>query len=156
MHKILELLKRDQEAISFFKKGDITPEEFKFRASKISEEFFDIYKKHGFPYKNENSGDVYKGAVVLSLHQPLENLEIIFNDIEKLPSERVDPKDLAFMTDKIRVIKGEKQIYGTQYKIANGNIEFLPIENPNQINQKRKEAGLETLEEYEKKAKSWL
>lgn len=156
MQEIRKLLEEDQLNISLFKKGNITVEVFKSKAQEINSRFFQLYKEHGFPSRKQVDEDIYKAAVVLTLHQPLQNLEDIFNDIKKLSTDEVNPKDLAYMTDKILVCKGKKQIYGTQYKINNGKIEFIAMEHTNNVEQRRKEVGLEPLEEYKKKAESQL
>lgn len=147
---------QDQRNIKLFKSGDISLEEFKNKAEDLSGRFFEIYKTDGFPYKNKVSGDVYKGAVVLTLHQPTENLEKIFDDIKGVGPEKVDPRDLAYMVDKIRVHKGQNQVYGTQYKIDDNKILFLPIEDEENVDKRRKEVGMETLTAYKKKAEENL
>ncbi|HAO64771.1 TPA: hypothetical protein DCQ44_02185, partial [Candidatus Taylorbacteria bacterium] len=101
MQNIQELLIKDQENISLFKSGKISIDEYKLATNEISEKFFSFYKKNGFPSKND--AEVYKAAVVLSLHQPLNNLEVIFKDINSNPNNKVEAKDVAFITDKILV-----------------------------------------------------
>lgn len=156
MQKIKYLLSQDQENIKLFRNGNISLEEFKNKAEDLSNRFFEIYKVDGFPHKNKVSEDVYKGAVVLTLHQPTENLEEILNDIKDLSPAEVDPRDLAYMVDKIRVHKGENQVYGTQYKTDGNKITFLPIEDEENVDQRRKEVGMETLAKYKKKAEESL
>lgn len=152
MLEIEKLVEKDQEIRNLLKLGEITPEEFKLKNKEVSMVFFDLYKKYGFPYKNENNEDIYRGAVVLTLHQPLKNLEFIFNNIKDCLAEKIDPKDLAFMIDKIHVAKGLMQVYGTQYKRVGGGVEFLPIGNVVEVDKRRNLVGLEPLEEYKKKA----
>lgn len=57
-------------------------------------------------------------------------------------------KSLAFFIDKLKVAKGEKQIYGTQ-GIYNEKYHFMmhPVIDPENLNKRRAAVGLESLEE---------
>lgn len=56
----------------------------------------------------------------------------------------IELKSYAFYVDKIKVAKGEKQIYGTQYYInKNGELVYYPSEDPENLNKKRLQMGLE-------------
>lgn len=59
--------------------------------------------------------------------------------------EESDPADLARMKDLILVEQGKKQLYGTQYKIVDGKKLLIPVENPTEVNKRRKEMGLSRL-----------
>ena len=56
-----------------------------------------------------------------------------------------DLKDMANMKDRILVYNQRPQIYGTQWNFSEGQTTLFPIENPNNINEKRKSVGLEPL-----------
>ncbi len=60
------------------------------------------------------------------------------------------------MVDKIAVQKDDTQVYSTQYRVNNGQIEFLPIIDPEHVNERREEAGMESIEEYLEIIKSTL
>ncbi len=57
---------------------------------------------------------------------------------------------LAFLEDRIAMRNGENQVYGTQskYNKVTGKNHIYPIQNPENVNEKRKRIGLETIEEY--------
>lgn len=56
----------------------------------------------------------------------------------------IELKSYAFYVDKIKVAKGEKQIYGTQYYVTeNGELIYYPSEDPENLNKKRLQMGLE-------------
>ncbi len=155
MKSIQEILTKDQENIQLFKEQKITLEEFQNRARSICADFYVLFKEQGFPVK-DNEPEEYRSAVVLTLHQPLEKLEDIYNVLKEKTSEQVDAKDLAYMEDKVRVSKGEKQLYGTQYKVENNQVIFLPIENTEEVGERRQSVGLEPLEKYKKRAEDNL
>ena len=150
---LLDLLDEDQKNIKLFGLGEINKDEFLKRSLKVIEEFKLYINKNGFPFKNKESYDIYKAAFILSLHVDPEFLiEIgkIFNNAEV---GAVDPEHKAYFIDKLRLNDGLPQLYGTQFKrLSKGSIEFLPIEKPEDVNVRRKEIGLSTLEEYKKLA----
>lgn len=59
-------------------------------------------------------------------------------------------KDAAYLTDRVCVNKGKKQIFGTQFFMKNGKPSPRPIENPQKVDIRRKSVGLETLAKYTK------
>ena len=60
---------------------------------------------------------------------------------------------LAFLEDRILMRKGEKQIYGSQafFNKETGKFHIYSIKDIENVNEKRTEIGLETLEEYAEK-----
>jgi hypothetical protein len=58
--------------------------------------------------------------------------------------------DLAYLIDRVRVAKGEPQLYGTQVTsdAAGDIVPRTPIEDPENVDARRLAAGLETLEAY--------
>ncbi len=58
------------------------------------------------------------------------------------------PQDLAYLTDRILMRKGKPQIYGTQLWSNQGVWEFWKIEDEKNVNERRKRAGLGSIEEY--------
>lgn len=154
MTTIAELVQKDQDNIKKYKTGEVTESEFQHVADEVAGDFFELYKKNGFPRKDDNTS-LYKDAVTLALHLPLEKLEEVYRSLKNQPEENVDSKDLAFMVDKIRVNKNKPQLYGTQFKRGgNGTIEFLPIEEAENVDVRRIQVGLEPLEEYRTYAES--
>jgi hypothetical protein len=62
----------------------------------------------------------------------------------------VSAKDLAYLTDRVLVGENKKQVYGTQFKVADGKMVPSPIEDPANVDKRRKEVGLPPLAEYKK------
>lgn len=52
-------------------------------------------------------------------------------------------KSLAFFIDKMKIAKGEKQVYGTQYYLKNGEYTSYPIEDEVHLKERRASMGLE-------------
>jgi hypothetical protein len=58
--------------------------------------------------------------------------------------------DFAYLTDRVLVADGKKQLYGTQFHDVNGKMEPQPIEDEANVDKRRKEMGLSTMAEYRK------
>ena len=56
---------------------------------------------------------------------------------------------LAYLEDRVRVNAGQPQLYGTQFTVTDGNFGPRPIEDPQRLDERRAEAGLEPFADYE-------
>ena len=72
---------------------------------------------------------------------------------EQVKAQQASPTHLGFLEDRIEVMQGRPQIYGTQLKIDNatGKRILLPIKDPENIDKRRAEIYLEPIAEYLKK-----
>ncbi len=62
--------------------------------------------------------------------------------------KKANPKNLAFLADRIAVFEGKLQRYGTQFDWdENGTLSPNPFDDLEKVNQRRKSIGLSTLEE---------
>jgi len=68
----------------------------------------------------------------------------------QLERNNANPNNYAFLTDRILINTGRKQVYGTQLDINmfTGKVKSLPTENWETINERRASLGMETIEEY--------
>ncbi len=61
---------------------------------------------------------------------------------------KADPKDLAYLTDRIAVLEGIPQLYGTQFDWdENGTLSPAQLDEFTKVNERRKSIGLNTLDE---------
>ena len=59
------------------------------------------------------------------------------------------PRELAYLTDRVRVNQGREQVFGTQMRPdANGMPVPQPIEDPERLDERRVEVGLDPFDEY--------
>jgi len=58
--------------------------------------------------------------------------------------------DYAYLLDRVKVNTGQAQIYGTQMTINSDKTSFEPktVIDPDKLNERRKQVGLNTIEEY--------
>src|SRR5579884_3181314 len=65
------------------------------------------------------------------------------------PAGEVSPKNIAYLEDRVRVGEGRPQLYGTQFYTDKAG-KFGPwlIEDPDNVDERRKAVGLQSLSEY--------
>jgi len=70
-----------------------------------------------------------------------------------LKSEGIKPSNYAFLWDRVAVNMGRKQRYGTQptWECENGKLTLEPLEDPENVNARRKQMDMDTVEEGLKK-----
>ena len=67
------------------------------------------------------------------------------------PKGNVDTENIAFLEDRVAVSEGIHQLYGTQFfKDSDGEFKPQLIFEPENIEKRRKEMGLDTFEEYQR------
>jgi len=52
------------------------------------------------------------------------------------------PRDLAYLTDRVLMHRGEPQVYGTQYMIMNGQLSLWTVRDPDHLDERRAALGL--------------
>ncbi len=139
------MLVRDQQAIKDFREKKISTSELQEINRKHVACLKEIIEKNGFPTITTTSHEAYKSAVVVVLHS--EDIELLKQSIQFLKNRDVkdiEKAHIAFMVDKMRVLQNLPQLYGTQYRVNQDNVpEYIPIENPEALEERRKELGME-------------
>lgn len=67
-----------------------------------------------------------------------------------LNNEGVSGQQVALLTDRVLIHKGQKQLYGTQADIKNGEVTFMPISQVDKVDERRAEMNMPPLEFYRK------
>lgn len=69
---------------------------------------------------------------------------------QQVDKKNADPKDYAYLTDRVLLNTGRKQVYGTQvmYNVDSCQALPRPTQDSSMINQHRAAMGLESIEEY--------
>ena len=67
--------------------------------------------------------------------------------MQEQPSGEIDTKDLALLTDRVRINSGQPQLYGTQFTQIDGKHVPKEIEDIANVDARRKLIGLDTLAE---------
>jgi hypothetical protein len=61
---------------------------------------------------------------------------------------------LAYLEDRVRVNAGRAQLYGTQFGVTGGEFGPCPIEDPERLDERRADMGLEPFVAYEARMRS--
>ncbi|MEM6570824.1 MAG: DUF6624 domain-containing protein [Planctomycetota bacterium] len=112
----------------------------------------DVIATSGWPTIDRVGRDASHAAWLLAQHAdaaPDLQAEVLALMEPLVASEQVDPTEFAYLTDRVRVARGEPQLYGTQFgSDEDGVSRPLPIEEPTAVDERRAAVGLETLAEY--------
>lgn len=131
--------------------GDLAPVQEKL--NRIQMTYVEkVFKTHGYPGKSL-VGTPENLVAWKILQQNPEKIDMYFELIQKAGEEGELPNvQVATMEDQYLMLQNKPQLYGTQGMIKNNGDAFIwPVENPENVNKRRKEAGFETtVEDYAK------
>ena len=112
----------------------------------------EVFDEHGWPGHDLVGEEGSTAAWVIAQHSDLDlafqerALELI---TEAVAQDDASPGDLAYLTDRVAVAKGEPQTYGTQIRCDGKKpVPPTPIADPGAVEGLRAEAGLEPLAAY--------
>jgi hypothetical protein len=112
-----------------------------------------VVDKHGWPTRDLVGADGALAAFLLVQHADLDPafqkkcLPLLAAAVR---DRQASPGHLAYLTDRVRLKEGKKQLYGTQMHEVHGKMVPQPIEDEAHVDQRRMEAGLPPLAEYVK------
>ena len=112
----------------------------------------EIVAKHGWPTKTLVGKDGAHAAWLLVQHSDA-NVQFQRKCLDlmvKAPKDEVSQTDLAYLTDRVLLAEGKKQLFGTQFTSSGGKWEPRPLEDPANVDKRRAEVGLPPLAEYVK------
>lgn len=147
--ELSQLLADDQKDITLTQSASITRGKWLSRVHARTNRVREILEEQGISKISGGDLGAYKAMLVLVLHSGDQALmEEYLNLHTNNESGGVIISDRAFIVDKLQGLKKEKQIYGTQFRVTNGDVVLLPIENEVDVDKRRKELGLEPLSKY--------
>jgi hypothetical protein len=111
-----------------------------------------ILAQHGWPGRRLVGDEGSHGAWLLLQHadrdSALQNTALHLLE-SAVRSGDASPRDLAYLTDRVRVAEGRPQIYGTQLEYdGRGCASPKPSEEPAQLDARRASVGLEPVAQY--------
>ncbi len=106
-----------------------------------------ILRKYGWLPKSKIGEKASEAIFLVIQHSDAELIRQYFPSLKDLASrQEANPTHAAMMEDRLLVNDGKKQKYGTQAtsdSTTNGKAYIWPVENPNIVNQLRKDAGFD-------------
>ncbi len=149
--ELLHMMKTDQVMRNAIQKGETYKPEID---AKNTARLKQIIKKHGWPTFSLVGNDGAMAAWLLAQHadKTLGFQKKCLGLLSKAVAQgQGNLGNLAYLTDRVLVHQGKKQVYGTQfYQNKKGKYGPRPIAKPNNIEKLRKTVGLEPFWEYEK------
>jgi len=103
-----------------------------------------IMDEVGYPGTNVVSGECRDDAFFIIQHASLEIQKKYLPDLlDAVENNQVSGLTAALLIDRILISEGKKQLYGTQYILkGDGTSELEPVEDPANLEKRRKEIGL--------------
>ena len=124
-----------------------------------SERMKAIVGRYGWPGRRLVGTDGAHAAWLLVQHATAD-LELMKHCLELMECAAAagdaSRADLAYLTDRVRMLEGRPQLFGTQFREdSDGPLQPYPIEDEARVDQRRKSVGLPTLAEYEKQLRAY-
>lgn len=109
----------------------------------------EIVAEIGWPTVSMVGAEASSAAWLLAQHAP-DDLEFMQRCLELMrqaaPGE-VKLSNIALLDDRVRIIQGRPQRYGTQFRDLGNGWEPFPIEDPERVDERRAAMGLDTVAE---------
>ncbi len=143
--ELMAMFQRDQDERI---KGAVTGESDQDRTDRLKE----IVKEHGWPTIDLVGEDGEDAAWTIAQHSDLDKpfqakaLKLLRAAVE---DDNASPGNLAYLEDRVAVGQGKPQLYGTQMGCGpDGPEPATPIKDEDEVEQRRKAAGLDPLADY--------
>jgi len=149
--ELLERCGRDQAARMALRRGLTTSEwaaEFESAVAPIDRDntarMREIVARHGWPGCLLVGREGAHAAWLLVQHAPPDLQEECLPLLQDAVARGdASPADLAYLTDRVLMHRGDPQVYGTQYIQRDGVLELWAVRDPGGLDQRRAELGLE-------------
>ena len=111
----------------------------------------EIVDEHGWPGRSLVGEEGAEHAWLVAQHATMQ-LDFQRRVLERLTAAvawgEATPRQLAYLTDRVRMLEGKEQIYGTQYiRSEDGHRMPYPIEDAAHVDERRADVGLAPLGE---------
>lgn len=142
--ELLEMMEQDQADRTGQGAGEWNDQE---RTDRLAE----IVEEHGWPGSDLVGTDGASAAWVIAQHSDFDPefqrqaLELMRPAAE---AGLADPGELAYLEDRVALNSGGEQVYGTQIGCVDGVPQPAPLAEPETVDERRAEAGLEPLADY--------
>lgn len=150
--ELLAMAAADQELSQ-----DITPERMRdtaFAAEMLrsqehnAQRMLDILAEHGWPGPDLVGEDGADAAWLLVQHGGAKIQERALVLMRESPEPGVTAADIALLTDRILVERGQPQLYGSQFQFIEDKLVQYPVDDPDSVTARRAEVGLPPMDEY--------
>jgi Family of unknown function (DUF6624) len=154
--KLISMAESDQSALKeLFEAGELPSKEYHPTMREVHERNAACLKKiiqhHGWPGSDLVGPEGTEAAWLIAQHAVFD-LSMMSDFLRVLKQAvacgKAEPWQAAFLEDRVLIMSGKEQIYGTQFDMdKEGWPVPLPITEAETVNQRRAEMGLNSLEE---------
>jgi hypothetical protein len=119
----------------------------------------EVLDARGWPGRTLVGEDGAEAAWLLAQHadhDPARQRAFLQALRDAVESAEASPAHLAYLEDRVRVNAGQPQLYGTQFTVTEGEFGPRPIEDPQRLDERRAEAGLEPFADYDARMRARL
>lgn len=110
----------------------------------------EIVDKEGWPTIPKVGIDASHAAWLLVQHAPsLEFMERCLEIMEAISDGEVNPANIAYLKDRVLMMNGNPQVYGTQFQGSGKEVHVYPIEDADHVDVRRASVGLGAFSENE-------
>lgn len=112
----------------------------------------------GWPRRSVHGERAPGDAWMLAQHsEPAAQREFLALLEAAVKAGEASPSDLAYLADRVSILQGHPQLYGTQLDQKSPcEFEFSPLDDRSRVNERRKSVGMPSLEEYERVFREYL
>ena len=147
--KIIKMMKADQ---SVRQSADVDIKDIQRVDLENRKLMKEIVESNGLICKSKFGKEASFAAWLIIQHFPPEETEFMLNYLSLMRSalEDVDPRNVAYLEDRVNMYKNRPQKYGTQLKMSENadTMEFYDIFDVSNVDEFRAEMGLDNLDEY--------
>ena len=110
-----------------------------------------LVEAHGWPTKSTLGPEASQAAWLLAQHADHDPVFQVYclSLMKALPENEVNPVNVAYLEDRVRVNQGQMQLYGTQFYEEEGFFGPRPIDDIGNLDTRRMAVGLEPFSDYE-------
>ncbi|MFZ1250094.1 MAG: DUF6624 domain-containing protein [Candidatus Microsaccharimonas sp.] len=110
----------------------------------------EIVREAGWPIISRVGPEASRAAWLIVQHAPsLEFMEHCLELMEALPAEEIDPANIAYLKDRVLMMNGKPQVYGTQYQGTGDDMQLWPVDDMGHVDERRASLGLDPIAENE-------
>lgn len=146
--ELVLLLENDQDDLKKFRAEILTLKQLRAQVTDRTLRLKEILADT-FPNIKNAGVQAYIAALTMVLHSgDYDLMKSYLNEHERQSEDVVSRSHRATLIDKILLLEGKSQRYGTQFVMKEGKPEILPLEDIEQVNERRASLGLSPLEDY--------
>ena len=113
--------------------------------------------EHGWPKEGVVGAEAADAAFLIvqhAVHDTVFQARMLVQLSEAARVKEASPQNVALLTDRLMIRRGQRQLYGTQASLRDGRIMLDPISDSTNVDARRAQIGLPPLSEYLRKLES--